>query len=580
MTDATAKQAASKPYSFVIVSQPQPPPPAPPLQIAGIGDLGGVALGHSVTGSFTASGGKQPYNFSATGLPAGVTIDATSGTVSGTPASPGTYSFVVTVTDSAGAGSSLPGTFTVLGIATSALPSATNGQSYTQPITALGGTGAYTFSATALPPGLALSAAGTVSGKPTLAGSYSIAVTVTDTKSLSASANVTLQVLSAPPLKILTTALPDAPVSQPYTQTLGASGGLGPYTWIQSGGTLPTGLTLSSTGTVSGIPTGAGPVSFSVQVTDTAGATLVGTVSIIVKPAALQLSGSLPAGVVNIDYPLQILSVSGGVGPFTYSISGSLPAGLTFSNGTISGTPATVGTTNFTIVVTDSTGATSSVPAAIVVRASNADLILSGSAVSFAVSTAASGLPTPNAITVRSSDVTQVLNYSVAFTPAPWLSVVSGSTTPNTIAISLNSQALSLSATPVPYTSTITVTCIAPSPCAGSVQTIGVSLLVSSPPPAARSPAHQPCFRLPPPAPVNPPSRPRRRLGIQNIGGGTLGIGSISATDSWITVGSFPGHARRAALAFRCPSLPIPPVSSPATTSAPSALLPPPATPM
>ena len=536
VTDPTAKQVASKLYSFVIVSQAQPPPPAPPLQISGIGDLGGVALGHSVSGSFTASGGKQPYTFSATGLPASVTINSTSGAVSGTPTSPGTYSFVVTVTDSVGAGSSLPGTFTVLGISTTALPSATTGQGYSQPITALGGTGAYIFSATALPPGLALSASGTVSGKPTLAGSYSIAVTVTDTKSLSASANVTLQVNPAQPLKILTTALPDAPVAQPYTQTLSASGGLGPYTWIQSGGTLPTGLTLRSTGTVSGIPAAAGPFSFSVQVTDTAGATLIGTVSINVKAASLQLSGSLPAGVVNIDYPLQILSVSGGVGPFTYSINGSQPAGLTFSNGTISGIPATIGTFNFTIVVTAATGVTSSVPASIVVRATNADLILSGSAVAFSLSTAASGLPTPNAITVRSSDVTQVLNYSVAFTPAPWLSVVSGGTTPNTITISLNSQALSLAATPAPYTSTITVTCLAPSPCAGSAQTIGVSLLVSSPPPQLGVSTNLLSFTA---TGTNPPPS-AQSLGVQNIGGGILGVGSISAPDSWLTVGSFP----------------------------------------
>ncbi len=57
------------------------------------------------------------------------------------------------------------------------------------------------------------------------------------------------------PALTFTGSLPNAVVNQPYTQTLAASGGVGPYTYAMTAGTLPAGITVSSTGVVSGTPT-------------------------------------------------------------------------------------------------------------------------------------------------------------------------------------------------------------------------------------------------------------------------------------------------------------------------------------
>lgn len=70
------------------------------------------------------------------------------------------------------------------------------------------------------------------------------------------------------PLDIMTTSLPNAAVGEFYTTTLTATGGLPPYTWSVSSGSLPPGLSLSSSGVISGTPTTAGTFNFTIQVTD------------------------------------------------------------------------------------------------------------------------------------------------------------------------------------------------------------------------------------------------------------------------------------------------------------------------
>ena len=100
-----------------------------------------------------------------------------------------------------------------------------------------------------------------------------------------------------------------------YSQTVTGSGGTGPYTFALLSGTLPTGLTISSGGVISGTPTGSGLSSFTIGATDTVGNTgshaysvTIGTVSLTVNPA------SLPAGTQGTAYS-QTVSASGGTGP-------------------------------------------------------------------------------------------------------------------------------------------------------------------------------------------------------------------------------------------------------------------------
>ena len=84
------------------VTMPPPPPPPAPLAIAGTLPNGTVGVAYS-SGALSASGGVAPYQWSATGLPAGLAMASSTGAISGTPSTAATYTFTVTVTDAAGA---------------------------------------------------------------------------------------------------------------------------------------------------------------------------------------------------------------------------------------------------------------------------------------------------------------------------------------------------------------------------------------------------------------------------------------------------------------------------------------------
>ncbi len=165
---------------------------------------------------------------------------------------------------------------------------------------------------------------------------------------------------------IQTTSLPPGGVNAAYGVNgqgvlLSATGGTGAYTWSISSGNLPPGLTLNAQGLISGTPTTAGKYSFTVRVTDTAGASATEPLSInVVSGAPTIQTVLLPQGAVNVPYLVGgnpvTLSATGGTGAYTWSIaSGSLPPGLTLnaSQGVISGTPTTVGNYLFTVQVTD-----------------------------------------------------------------------------------------------------------------------------------------------------------------------------------------------------------------------------------
>jgi len=161
-----------------------------------------------------------------------------------------------------------------------------------------------------------------------------------------------------PDLNITTTSMPDGRVGTAYSQQLQATGGVTPYTWSLSSGTLPSGLSLSSGGLVSGTPTVSGTSYFIVRVADSQGPADTDTQSLsIVVWADLNITTtSLPNAKKGTAYS-QTLQATGGKTPYTWSIvSGSLPSGLSLnaSTGVISGTPRRTGTSNFTVRCTDS----------------------------------------------------------------------------------------------------------------------------------------------------------------------------------------------------------------------------------
>ncbi len=166
-------------------------------------------------------------------------------------------------------------------------------------------------------------------------------------------------------LRIITNSyLPEATLGSWYSTSLSASGGSLSYTWSETGGTLPRGLTLSSSGIISGIPTSTGNYSATIRVTDGDGASRSRSFSLTVYEIgehALNITSSttLTRGRKGFSYSFT-LSASGGQTPYRWSkISGSLPPGLYLSSstGVLSGTPTSTGSYAFTLRVTDDNNA-------------------------------------------------------------------------------------------------------------------------------------------------------------------------------------------------------------------------------
>jgi hypothetical protein len=236
-------------------------------------------------------------------------------------------------------------------------------------LSASGGTAPYTWAVTmgTLPAGLALSSSGMLSGTPTTAGAFSFTVTVTDAATPThhtAAASFTITV--NPQLAITTTgtltSTGEAGSVYPTT-ALSETGGVGPFNWTIISG-LPGGLTLSSTGSISGtISASAAPgnFNFTAKVTDSQGNVVTsGTITLKVDPALMITPPTFPTGVVGVSYPAETFTATGGSGTgYTFALaSGTLTSPLTVgANGTIaSGMPTTAGTSTFTVKVTDSLG--------------------------------------------------------------------------------------------------------------------------------------------------------------------------------------------------------------------------------
>jgi hypothetical protein len=212
---------------------------------------------------------------------------------------------------------------------------------------------------------LSLSTGGIVAGTPTVIGSFNFTVQVTDKLGNNATKQLAVEVAGG--LTITTEAtLPAATVGVSYSQTLTAAGGAAPYSdWRVTSGILPAGLTLDAgSGRISGAPTTAGTLKFTIQVKDATGRTGSKEFTLTVQVAALTITTApaLPPGIAGQAYS-QSLQASGGVPPYTWTVAaGALPAGLslTASTGQISGTPTGVVAASFTVEVTDSARRTAS----------------------------------------------------------------------------------------------------------------------------------------------------------------------------------------------------------------------------
>ena len=177
-----------------------------------------------------------------------------------------------------------------LGILTTSLPEGTVGQTYDSTVSASGGTTPYQWSISSgsLPSGLSLNTStGEITGSPSSAGTTSFVAKVTDPSNNQATRTFTLQVLpGSGSLSISNTVLPNFSMSEPYATQFIASGGVGTDTWSISGGALPSGLSLSTSGAISGTPTSSDPATFIAQVTDSANEVASAQFTIVNQPVA------------------------------------------------------------------------------------------------------------------------------------------------------------------------------------------------------------------------------------------------------------------------------------------------------
>ena len=195
-----------------------------------------------------------------------------------------------------------------------------------------------------------------LSGTPTASGTFDFTVTATDALTYTASQSYSLVVGSAPTISVAPTALPAGNENLAYSQTVAASGGTAPYGYAVTSGALPPGLTLSSTGELSGTPTASGTFDFVVTATDamTYSATQNYSLGVDAAPTIVVSPGSLQPGVSGVPYQ-QAFTASGSAGPFTFEVTaGALPPGMGLTaDGLLSGTPTAAGSYDFTVTATD-----------------------------------------------------------------------------------------------------------------------------------------------------------------------------------------------------------------------------------
>ncbi len=339
------------------------------------GTLPNATKNVAYTTTLQPMGGTTPYTFAVTSgsLPTGLTLNPTAGVISGTPTGSGTSSFSVTLTDADRRQVIATYKLTVLVPVTfstaTALPGTLVGAAYSTTVQATGGTGPYTYTSSALPAGLTLnSTSGAITGTPTAAASSSFGVTATDAVGGAGSATFTLVVASQ--LTFANVALPGATTTIPIASyTFAPSGGTAPYTFaVASSSTLPAGLTLSTSGVLSGTPTTSGSYSFGITATDSGSATsgsstppqqtATATVTLVVTAYVITTT-SVPNIVPQSAYSYAT-TVTGGTAPYSYAVAGgALPSGIALnaSTGNIEGTTTTSPATyNFTEQVTDANG--------------------------------------------------------------------------------------------------------------------------------------------------------------------------------------------------------------------------------
>ena len=408
--------------------------------------------------TFTDAETPNSLTITVSNLPAGLSYSSSNRTISGTPTTAGSYTVTVTATDPGGLSVSTTFVITVSPAQASNTPptvanaigprSATAGQAFSFTIPSNTFTDAetpnsLTITVSNLPAGLSF-ANGTISGTPTTAGSYTITVTATDPGGLSVSTTFVLTVATGggkgntAPTVANAIGPRSATVGQAFTFTIPSNtftDAQTPNSLVITVSGLPPGLSYSN-GTISGTPTTAGSYTVTVTATDPGNLSVSTTFVITVSPAQASNTPPTVANAIgprsatvgqafSFTIPSNTFTDAETPNSLTITVSG-LPAGLTFSGGTISGTPTTAGSYTVTVTATDPGNLSVSTTFVITVspaQASNTPPTVAnaigprsatvGQAFSFTIpSNTFTDAETPNSLTITVSNLPAGLSYS------------------------------------------------------------------------------------------------------------------------------------------------------------------------
>lgn len=226
----------------------------------------------------TGGGGAIIWSVRAGSLPNNLTLNPTTGLLSGAPTGFGLFTFMARATDASGCFGERQYTLRICPTITvnpASLPGGAPGAAYNQAITATGGTAPYSFAVTsgALPSGLTLSASGAINGTPAAAGTFNFTALATDANNCIGARAYSITINSpCAAITIAPATLPNGSVGAVYDQMVTAGGGTAPYIFSVSAGALPPGLSLNSTtGAISGAPAQAGRFDFMINATGAGG---------------------------------------------------------------------------------------------------------------------------------------------------------------------------------------------------------------------------------------------------------------------------------------------------------------------
>lgn len=340
-----------KPVTITIL----PPPPIINSAAAATGRVGTAF-------TFTVLAVNMPAGstFAATGLPANLTIDVTTGIISGTPAVAGTFNLALSATNATGTAlSTLQLTFDPpLNVPAYSGPtqlSAVQGAAFSfVPVFANGVTG---YAATGLPANLGINAGtGVISGTASATGTFAVTLAATNAGGTT-HVPLTITVNPAPTAPVISSAsTATATVGSPFSFTLTAS--QSPTSFAATG--LPGVFTLDATsGVITGTPTAPGQITAQVRAANGVGSGPQSVLLISVNPAAnAPIITSAPVIQGRVGDPFAF-TLTASNAPTSFALtSGTLPAGLVFdgATGALTGTPTQVGQRRVWFAATNATG--------------------------------------------------------------------------------------------------------------------------------------------------------------------------------------------------------------------------------